>query len=364
MWQIYQHPSFLKSLGFRAASIIVSFFTFVFCFFILLVLLGGLAGSTETTDTTKPNYEYHFGNEDSSNKVLSLPITGIILGDKTELDGLGEFLSDIGITYGYEVKKQLYDAAENDDIKGVILEINSPGGTIYGSQAIADGVAYYKSKTNKPVISFVSGVAASGGYWSAVAADRVIADHGTSVGSIGVITGPFKYFDTVVSENAGIFGAGILTQGGIETSFITAGQHKDMGNPYRKMTQDEVNNLQTAVNNEYDVFVKHVASRRSLTESEVKNTIKALIYDPTTAQQLKLIDQIANRETAYDAVAKAANVPLERYQVVKDKQEDGVVEALFKSQLLTFSNQVTQREICGVSAQVLAFHGNVLELCP
>ncbi|HYD35725.1 MAG TPA: S49 family peptidase [Vitreimonas sp.] len=358
-----QDQSLLTFLAYKAAGIVVGFFTWVACLFILLILLGSLAGSTDSSDVVENELAYHSGDRDSSNKILSIPINGLILGDKDELEGLGGLFSDLGVSYGYEIKEQLYEAAENDDIKGVILEINSPGGTIYGSQAISDGVKYYRDQTKKPVISFINGLAASGGYWAAAAGDSIVADYGTSIGSIGVITGPFKYYNGVTSENAGILGGGVVTQQGIETFYITAGEHKDLGNPYRKMSETEVRNLQQAVNNEYEGFVTHVASHRKIEANHIKNTIKALIYDPSSALQLKLIDQVANRETAYEHVAKGAHLPEGRYQVVREESPADFVETILKSQLLSFSASHQRQQICSVSSQILAYHGNVVDLC-
>jgi protease IV len=113
-----------------------------------------------------------------------------------------------------------------DDLSlhGVVLEINSPGGAICGARAIADDVSYYRSKAKKPIYAHVEGLAA---YWAASAADKVIADYGSDIGSIGVIMGPFKYYNTVVNEDSGLFDGGVITQNGIESVSITAGKPKD-----------------------------------------------------------------------------------------------------------------------------------------
>ena len=85
------------------------------------------------------------------------------------------------------MEDNIWQAAKEDSIKGVVLMVNSPGGTIFGSNAILDGVKEYKNETGKPVIAFVTGMAASGGYWASLGADEIIADSGSTIGSIGVI---------------------------------------------------------------------------------------------------------------------------------------------------------------------------------
>lgn len=359
------HP-FIKSLLKVQAYIAVSFNTLVVCFIGLGVIatliaiavfaIGGLDGSSLTS-------KHVAGNSDSYNKLLSIKVTGTIIGDSDDTAGVGYSEQ---VTSGYDVKDQLYKAVKDDAIKGVVLEINSPGGTIYGAHAIADGVAYYREKTHNPVYTYVQGMAASGAYWSAVSTDKIVADYGSTVGSIGVIVGPFKYYDKVLSDESGV-----VTQNGIEDVTISAGKSKDYGNPYRRLTQDEINNLQTSVNNDYSLFTKYVSDRRKIPEDTIKNQIGALGYDNKTAQSLKLIDQSGSRQDTYDQLAKAAHLNTDDYEVVRgdanDSGSDAGWESVFsfgkKREATTKQATASAQDLCGITRSNLAYYGDVTAFC-
>ncbi|MBI4080538.1 MAG: S49 family peptidase [Candidatus Levybacteria bacterium] len=360
-----RHP-FFKLLLKIILVITVSITTFVLCFVVLFIVLTASlisAASVNTDDfssTLPKSYKTLYGEKESTNKLLSVRVSGVILTEKEGFENPLSFLES-GVTYGYDVKKELYDAAKDESIKGVILEINSPGGTITGSHAIADGVAYYKKVTNKPVISFISGLGASGGYWSSIAADYVIADYGSTIGSIGVIFGPFKYYDQVVSEDGGAFLGGVVTQNGIETTYFTAGKSKDIGNPYRQLTTEETRLLQQLVNNEYDEFVRFVAARRKIPGETIRNSIGALVYDNKLAEQNRLIDATMHKEASYEELADRIGVKDDNFQIVAIKREPGIAEALFGA-----INQIPAKKvgsICSLSSVALAYHGNVNSLC-
>lgn len=362
---------FLISLIKSGLKVMVYFWSGFLALVTIFVVLGIITSLGEDSEI-KPKAlttEYHYGEFDSKNKILSLPITGIILGDKSELGEFSSFLESPALTFGYTIKRQLEEAAENSSIKGVILEINSPGGTIYGSQAIADGVKLYKEKTGNPVTTYVSGMAASGGYWAAAATDHIIADYGTGIGSIGVISGPFKYYDGVIAEEAGLLSGGVVTENGIQSFYITAGESKDLGNPFRKMTDTELGSLQTMVNNEYGVFVTHVAENRDFSPEYVRGELKALLYDSIAAKSNKLIDDIGSREASYAYTAQKAELKKDQYQIVRPKPSVGLIDQLFGAATSLRNPQVQQGLSAGMlpchqlSSVVLAYHGSLSDIC-
>lgn len=274
------------------------------------------------------SYEYTVldGNEDSENSILSIPVHGVILTESSSDTGFFNFLSEEGVVYGYDIKEQLKRATKNTDIKGIVLEINSPGGTIPGANAIAEGVAYYKKLTGNPVYAHISDVGASGGYWSAAATDYIVAENGSTVGSIGVIMGPFKQYKNVVAEG-GILD-GVETSGGIESRYFSAGQYKDTGSPYRALTTEEERHWQTALDNEYSNFVRFVSAHRGISPQTITNTIKAFPYEPQRALELGLIDSIGNKEITYNTLAQQSN--LEEYNIISEESEFGFFADLFK----------------------------------
>lgn len=266
------------------------------------------------------NYDFKAGEPLGSTRFLSIDVTGIIYNDTAESGLLGT--SGVG---GYEIKEQLMAAAKDNSIAGVVLEIDSPGGTIVGSKAISDGVAYFREQTKKPIIAHVRGQAASGGYWVAAATDYIIADTGSITGSIGVVFGPFKYYDKVKEEGS-LLGGSIVTQNGIETFYVTAGESKDVGSPYRKLTSDELAVLQRSINSEYDIFVNFISKQRKLEEGKVRNQIKALFYSNQQSKELGLIDKVGSREDAYAELANRAGVS--SYKIVTNKRSVGFWQGL------------------------------------
>lgn len=331
------------------------FIGFIVTIFTTAAIFASFA-SADVNDMTKPEVVYGSG----SAQILSVPVNGVIVGSSDEMGG--DFLGSLGgMTAGYDIKDQLYAAAGSGQYAGVILEINSPGGTIYGAHAIADGVKYYREKTKKPVYAHISGMGASGGYWAAVSANKVYGDHGSMIGSIGVIMGPFQYYDGLIGQDGGLLGGGVVTQNGIESFYITAGSGKDAGSPYRRLTPEELAVFQNSINKEYDQFVAHVATSRNLSPEIVRNQIGAHAYDSMTARDLKLIDTIGSKQIAYQALAEAANVGND-YQIVQDKPIPGFVETLLGAKKEQANMPMSQLPLCQ-GRSVLAYQGDLRTIC-
>src|SRR3712207_9056150 len=155
---------------------------------VLMVLaLVGLTAGDGNSSPTGPPTETVWGAADASARLIAVPVTGVILGSESDGVTFG------GATYGYDVADTI-DALETEDADGLILELNTPGGAIHGSRAIADAVERYQKRTGNQVMAHVQGMSASGGMYAMAGADQVVADHGSLVGSIGVVMGPFQRF--------------------------------------------------------------------------------------------------------------------------------------------------------------------------
>lgn len=354
---------YLKFLAKRVINIVVTwnvvmicaFFSFAGFIVFIVVLFAGIMGADPAAES---GYTPVYGN--GSNQLLSIQVSGVITGTAPASPGIFGALDDQ--TAGYTVKDQLYRAADDDLIKGVILEIDSPGGTIYGAHAIADGVEYYRKQTNRPVYAHISGTGASGAYWAAVSTDKILVDYGSDVGSIGVIMGPFQYYNTPLSQDGGLLGGGVMTQNGIETVYLTAGKSKDVGNPYRRLSTEETAALQRQVTNEYDDFVSYVSQRRGIPPETIRDQIGAMTYDQKTAKQLKLSDETKNRQDAYDELAKAAKVS-DDYTVVQEMPVFGFVESVLMAVGSKQQPQAKSVNLCSLSKASLAYHGDVTGWC-
>lgn len=312
----------------------------------------------------EPTYTLVAGEKDSQNRLLEVQINGPILNSPS-----GNFGFSSAITYGYEVQRLLERASKDDKIKGVFVRLSTPGGTIVGSNAIFEALKRYRETTKKPVIAFIDGLSASGGVMSMVGADAIYAAPGSIIGSIGVVGGVLTFYDTPIALDGGILGGGITTRNGIQQTIISAGRSKDIGNPFRKPTEEELSVLRQGTNTEYNNFVNLVSKARGIDAKTIRDKMGALIFDNKTAQDFKLIDGTKNQTEAIAELAKRAKVG-EDFQLVRVAQRRGFLGGLF-SLTQPLPSQETmqatiQRDLCDVvtSRLPMVYYGNVSRLCP
>ncbi|HND07571.1 MAG TPA: signal peptide peptidase SppA, partial [Candidatus Obscuribacter sp.] len=173
-----------------------------------------------------------------------------------------------------ETLKDLRKAIKNDKVKGVLLRVNSPGGTVPTSQEIYEAVKELKKK-NKIVVVSMGDMAASGGYYVSCAADKIVANPGTLTGSIGVIMNLMNF-------------KALADKVGIEPEVIKSGLFKDIASPYHKMTKEERQILTDLIMDSYDQFTQVVAEGRALPIEEVKRIADGRIYSGRQAKAIKL----------------------------------------------------------------------------
>ena len=256
---------------------------------------GGAKGKEK-----EPTSDHLYGEEESENAIMRVNIVGPILSHET--GDTGFFASVAEVTYGYKVKEQLLKAAVNDDIKAVMMFVRTPGGSIVGSEAIHDGVLAVKD-AGKPVVAYVDSFSASGGVWSTAGADKIFADFGSVIGSVGVNFGNWMYFDDPVALDAGLFGGGVETRGGVKTEFLGAGLGKDLGNPWRPMTERERDLLTASAQFYYDQFVEHVVSNRPVDRDRLVNEYGAMIFADALAKDRGYIDDMKTYQETLDYIA-------------------------------------------------------------
>ncbi len=193
------------------------------------------------------------------------------------------------------IKEQLDKARKDDRVKAVILRVNSPGGSVTASEMIHDEVMRFKAKSKKPVVAVLMDVAASGGYYTACAADRIIAYKSTITGSIGVIMQLFSL-------------QGSLEALHMQTYAIKSGPFKDAGSPLRNLTPKERELFQNVVNQFYEQFLAVVAEGRpELSKAKIKKLADGRIYTAEQAKADGLIDQIGSIYTAIDWLKAKTN---------------------------------------------------------
>ena len=182
-----------------------------------------------------------------------------------------------------ELLQQLEDAQKNDDIKGVLLIVDSPGGAVAPSIEIA--YAIKRLKTKKPVVVYAKGTIASGSYYASIWANKIIANPGSMVGSIGVIMQGANF-------------SGIMSKLGISTQTVQAGKYKKVGTTDRKWKTYEVNELNKVIQGTYDMFTKDVADARGLDIKKRDSFANAHIFTASQAKDVGLIDSVG---VSYDA---------------------------------------------------------------
>jgi protease IV len=193
------------------------------------------------------------------------------------------------------IVRTLGEYRDDPAIRAVVLRINSPGGVVAPTQEIATAVRRLR-EAKKPVVASLGSVAASGGYYVAVAADRIYASPGTLTGSIGV-----------VMQLANV--EGLLKKVGVEYVVVKAGAYKDVGNFARPMTPEERRILQSLLDDVYDQFIGAVAEGRGLDPQTVRSFAEGRIYSGRQAQGLKMVDDLGGLDDAIDAAAKMAGLP-------------------------------------------------------
>jgi len=198
------------------------------------------------------------------------------------------------IVDGAAAVRELREHADNPSIKAVVLRINSPGGVVAPTQEIFAAIQRAR-KAGKPVVASLGAVAASGGYYVAVAADKIYANPGTLTGSIGV-----------VMQLANL--EGLLKKVGVDYVVVKAGAYKDVGNFARTMSPEERKMLQALLDDVYSQFVEAVSEGRGLEKKDVLAFAEGRIYSGQQALALKMVDELGGFEEAVEAAGKLANI--------------------------------------------------------
>jgi protease-4 len=207
------------------------------------------------------------------------------------------------------VRAQLDKAAKDRAVKAVILRIHSPGGTATASEIIYGEIQRFKAKKPVPVVAQLVGIATSGAYYAAMAADSVYANPTTVTGSIGVI---------FVSVNV----SGLMEKLGLADQTITTGPYKDVGSPLRPMTSEDRALMQGVLNDLYRRFVQVVATGRpQLPGARVAELADGRIYSATQAQANGLVDGIADLPGTIDEVRRRAGLGEVRVVAYHRKRE-------------------------------------------
>ncbi len=304
-WQ----PVYIKKVrgaGFWVAIGLASFFflcsALLFTLFIgsLVISKAFVASATAKGKTQIPETVVDGSGE---NKVVIIPIKGILSSESAE----GLLFDKPSIVE--LVKQQLEQASGDALIKGVVLEVDSPGGGITASDVIYHEIVKFKAGTQKKVVVYMQDIAASGGYYISAAADAIVAHPTTITGSIGVIMPLIN-----VAE--------LINKYGIKDASITSGAMKELGSPFKPMTTEETAVLKDIIDEMYLQFVTVVSTGRKLDVEAVKKLADGRIFTGKQAFEKGLVDQLGYLEDAIGLVKKLAG--LTEATIVRYEQQHGL----------------------------------------
>lgn len=247
-------------------------------FFVLLFLAYSLTGGSRSSSKLSVV---------GQNKVALVKLEGVLLSSE-------------------HIVEELNDYAEDSSVKAIVLRVDSPGGGVVPSQEIYNAVKHARQEGKKVVVSMGS-VAASGGYYVAAAADLIVANPGTMTGSIGV-----------KMEFANI--EKLLEKIGVKGMVVKSGEYKDVGSPFREMTEKERLLLQGVIDDVQTQFVMAVVEGRKLPEADVRAIADGRIFTGQQALRLKLVDQLGDLEYSIRAAASLAGIKGKPSVIKKEKK--------------------------------------------
>ncbi|RLC21238.1 MAG: signal peptide peptidase SppA [Deltaproteobacteria bacterium] len=262
--------------------------TYFFIIFtvMLLVVSGCISPQFKLfSDSTDPLEEFTLEGE-KKGKVLLVSVKGVI-SDAAEKGMFGSSPSVV-----QAVVSQLRKAEEDDEIRAVLLKIDSPGGTVTASDILYHEIAAFKKRTGVKVVVAMMSLAASGGYYISLPADFIMAHPTTVSGSVGVI-----FMQPKVS--------GLMDKIGLRVEVSKSGKNKDMASPFRQATEEEQEILQGLVDQLAEKFIKLVAKHRNLDRKTLTDISSGRIYLAGEAEQMGLIDQVGYLS---DAILKAKSL--------------------------------------------------------
>jgi len=252
--------------------------------------------------------------------VFALVYVSLRSSREARLGGFGDKIGIVDIegliVTPKNVVPQLKQYAEDDSIKAIILHINTPGGGVAASQEIYNEVKRIRDEKKKKIIASIETVGASGGYYIASACNKIFADDGSIVGSIGVIAEWVNYGD-------------LMRWAKLKQQLLKAGEFKDTGNPTRDLTPAERAYMQGIVDNMHTQFIEAVAEGRHLKVEDVRPLADGKVWTGQQALPLKLVDQLGDFGTAVKETARSVGIKGEPNLIKPEKEKKTLLDLLF-----------------------------------
>ena len=257
--------------------------------------------------------------------IVSLVITGLSFGEKIAVVEIEGIIMDTK-----DVLEDIVRFRDDKDIKGVIVRINSPGGSTGPTQEIFREIKKLREK--KPVYISMGAVCASGGYYIASGGNKIYALPSTITGSIGVI------MENVVMED-------LFKKIGIQAEPIKAGTYKDMGSPFRKMKQEERAYIQEILDSIHNQFIKDIAESRKMNVEIVKQYADGRVFTGIQAKSFGLVDVIGTYYDTIEDMKKALNIK-GKPVIVKGKSPFSILKLLVSSFVKEIYSEMSSLKYC------------------
>lgn len=271
-----------------------------------LLLAGCSVISLDLTPRIRPLEEETVEGRGDA-KILLLDISGF-LSDETPSGTLTIGTPPPRVPMLVRLREELKKATDDPKVRALVVRINSPGGTVTASDIMFRELDAFKRARRIPIVASMMDVAASGGYYVALAADTIVAHPTTVTGSIGVI---------MISLNA----EGLMQKVGLAAAAIKSGERKDMGSPFRQLTPEERAIFQSVIDDLHRQFVAKLVERRRIVAATAATLADGRIYTAEQAVGHQLIDRIGYVPDAIDAARRAAGLDEARVVVYKRPRE-------------------------------------------
>ncbi len=262
------------------------------------------------------NYEYRKGKD----------------GNIAVVYAVGEIDGGSGGIQSDEIIETVEKLMKDDDVKGMVLRVNSPGGSAFGSEQIWEVLERFK-KTGRPLAVSMGDYAASGGYYISCGADRIFADSVTITGSIGVF-GMIPCMEELVQNKIGVNVSVVKTNANAEMGATS-------GILSKKFTPMQQAAMQNYVNQTYDLFTKRCADGRNMPQDSIKKIAEGRVWDAKSAMERKLIDAYGSLDDAIAWVAQKAGLANDRYGVITAP----AIEMTWRTMLTSFASQKAQQKL-------------------
>lgn len=257
---------------------------------LLLTVTGCITSSL--FPKTSPLEEVVLSGE-GEGKILLVEISGVLTSAKPS-GVLDRFFTRLSLPARF--KEELAKAADDEAVKAIVLRINTPGGTVTASDILYHEIQELKKTRKIPVIASIMDLGTSGGYYVAMATDQIVAHPSSVTGSLGVI---------MLTLNA----SGLMEKIGVRADAVTSGPHKDMGSPFRTMTEQDRAIFQGVIDNFYDRFLRVIErGRPNLKPETIRQLADGRIYSAPQAKDHGLVDVIGYLDDALEFAKKEAGM--------------------------------------------------------